>query len=391
MIKLRAWRGSPTAALLVVTVAIFTDMFLYGLVVPILPGYAAAMGVSEWEVGVLFGSYALAVLAATPLFGAVSDRVGRRGPMVWGLLGLGAATVLFAFATDYLGLLAARVVQGIAAAATWTAGLALVADLFPARTRGTAMGIALSGMTAGLLVGPPVGGLLFEWGGYRLPFLLAAALAVLDGLARALLLADPPRRSDVPLPLSELLRDPLVLIASGVVVISAGSWGLLEPVLPLYLERRFEASPSTIGLLFGAATLAYGISSPLIGALVDRCGGRRTMAAGLVALALALPLVGWANGVLLAGCALLVVSVAYGFALTPTLPVLAEAVDRRGGGGYGGVYAIYNVAYAVGMMAGPILGGVLASAVGIAPTLLIAGLVVLSYVPVLLVGRRDYR
>src|SRR5438067_5481429 len=108
MTGLRAWRGSPRAALIVVTVAIFTDMFLYGLVVPILPGYAAAMEVSEWGVGVLFGSYALAVLAATPLFGAVSDRVGRRAPMVWGLLGLGAATVLFAFATDYPGLLAAR-------------------------------------------------------------------------------------------------------------------------------------------------------------------------------------------------------------------------------------------------------------------------------------------
>ena len=91
-------RGAPTAALAVVTVAIFTDTLVYGLVVPILPRHVAALGLPEWAVGVLFGSYAVALLVATPVFGALADRVGRRRPLVGGLLGLGSATLLFAYA-----------------------------------------------------------------------------------------------------------------------------------------------------------------------------------------------------------------------------------------------------------------------------------------------------
>ncbi|MGH2583439.1 MAG: MFS transporter, partial [Dehalococcoidia bacterium] len=191
MTGLRALRGTPRAALAVVTLAAFTDMLLYGLVVPVLPGYAKDLGISDWAIGVLFGSYSVALLVGTPIFGILSDRVGRRGPMFCGLIGLGAATLLFAFATNYPMLLTARVLQGIAAACTWTAGLALVADLYPSGSRGAAMGTALTGMTVGTLIGPPVGGLLFELGGYRLPFFVAGAAALLQGLAMLLLLTEP--------------------------------------------------------------------------------------------------------------------------------------------------------------------------------------------------------
>jgi DHA1 family solute carrier family 18 vesicular amine transporter 1/2 len=379
-------RGAPTAGLLVVTWAIFVDMLVYGLAVPIVPGYAAAMGVSESAIGVLLGSYAFALLVATPFCGPLSDRAGRRGPMVGGLVGLAAATLLFAFATDYVGLLAARLVQGLAAAATWTAGLALLADLFPPQARGKAMGIALSGMTAGTLLGPPVGGLLYEWGGYRLPFLIAAGLAVLDGLARLLLLADPPRGHGEPASLPALLRDRSVLVAAGTVIVGAGVWALLEPTLPLYLERAFGLSAGAVGLLFGAATLVYGIASPVVGALSDRWARRPTMAVGVLGLALSLPLVGLPHGVLLAAGALVLLSVAYGFAVTPALPELAEAVDRRGRGGYAAAYAIFNAAYAGGMMTGPLVGGLLADALGFSMALVITGLAVLCYLPALLVG-----
>jgi multidrug resistance protein len=371
----------------VVTIAVFTDMLIYGLVVPILPGHAAALGVSEWAVGVLFGSYAVALLVATPVLGALSDRVGRRRPMVGGLLGLGAATLLFAFAPGYAGLLGARLVQGVAAAATWTAGLALVADLYPAERRGQAMGVVMSGMTAGTLLGPPVGGLLYEWRGYRTPFLVAAAVAGLDGLARWWLLDEPRRVARARPALAALLRDRTVLVTAGAVVVGAGTWGLLEPVLPLYLERRFGASPGAVGLLFGAATLVYGIASPAVGALGDRWGARPTMAAGIVVLAASLPLVGAPASLLWVSAALLVLSVAYALVVNPTLPELAAAVDRRGGGAYASAYAVFNAAYAGGMMVGPIVGGALTSAVGLPLALVITAVAVLGYLPALRAGR----
>jgi DHA1 family solute carrier family 18 vesicular amine transporter 1/2 len=334
---------------------------------------------------VLFGSYSAALLVGTPIFGALSDRVGRRGPMLWGLVGLGAATLLFAVAEGYPALLAARVLQGLAAAATWTAGLALVADLYPSSSRGAAMGTVLAGMTAGTLVGPPLGGLLYEWGGYRAPFLVAGIVAMVEAAALLLLIADPPRRADERGEggLRALLKDRAVLLAAGAAVVGAGAWGLLEPVLPLRLEEVFGFSPGGVGLLFGAATLVYGVSSPLVGRLSDHWGPRPVMAVGIVLLAASLPLVGvpwlW---VMVA--ALLVVSVAYGLVLTPVLPDLGNIVDRRGGGGYAAAYAIFNGAYATGMMAGPVLGGALTSAFGFTVALLITGGLVLCYLPILM-------
>ncbi len=390
MISLRRWRGSA-AGLAVVALAIFTDMLLYGLVVPILPGYAASLGAADWAIGFLFGSYALALLLVTPLVGALCDRVGRRTPMVAGLFGLAIATLLFAAASSYLTLVAARMVQGVAAAATWTAGLALVADLYPTRERGKAMGIALSGMTGGFLLGPPLGGLLYEWGGYQAPFVVAAGLAVVDGLARLLLLEDPPRQEQAHPSLLRLLGDRRILGTCGAVALGAGTWGLLEPVLPLYLEQQFGMSPAAIGLLFGGATLAYGVVSPAAGAASDRWGRRPLIAAGLALTAVTLPLLVLPEHALLASAALVLVAVAYGVSQTPTLPELGDAVDQHGGGGYATVYALFNETYSIGMMAGPIIGAALASAFSLPTAFVLIGAALLAYVPLLLAGTRPTR
>src|SRR5918997_183359 len=74
-------RGAPQTALAVTTLAIFTDMLLYGLVVPVLPGHADDLGIDDWAIGVLVASYSVALLVGTLIFGALSDRVGRKGPM----------------------------------------------------------------------------------------------------------------------------------------------------------------------------------------------------------------------------------------------------------------------------------------------------------------------
>jgi multidrug resistance protein len=375
-------RSSQRISLAVVTFATFTDMLLYGIVVPVLPDYAEGLGISEWSIGVLFGAYSAALLVATPYFGALSDRVGRRRPMLWGLLGLAAATVLFAFATTYWMLLAARLLQGVAAAATWTAGLALIADVFPGQARGAALGTAMAGMTAGMLIGPPFGGLLYEWGGYRAPFLVAAAVVVVQGVALLFLVKDPPRLLHEEGSIRKLLRDRGMQVAAGATVVAAAAWGLLEPVLPLHLEREFDFSPGAVGLLFGAATLVYGVCAPLIGALSDRWDGRRVMTVGVVLLAVSLPLIGLPDALVIVVLALMAVSIAYGFLLTPALPEMASVVDRRGGG-YASAYAVFNTAYAAGMMAGPVIGGALVSTLGFGTALLVTGALVLAYLPVL--------
>ncbi len=71
------------AALIVVGLAVFIDMLIYGLVVPILPRYADSLGATQTEIGFLFSSYAIALFIATPIFGLLTDRIGRKTPLLW--------------------------------------------------------------------------------------------------------------------------------------------------------------------------------------------------------------------------------------------------------------------------------------------------------------------
>ncbi len=351
-------RTTAVVALMVVMFAIFVDALIYGMIIPILPHYTAAPGIPATGIGVLFGSYAVTLLLATPLCSVLADRVGRRRTMVWGLSGLVSATLLLAIAQSFVLLMTARLLQGAAAAATWTAGLTLIAEVFPSETRGRAMGTVMTGAALGMLVGPIFGGLLCEWGGYQLPFLVAACLALIDGLARVTLLPNTTLHR-TRTPMITLLRNRRVLLAGSVILITASVVSLLEPTLPLHLHQQFDASPGMIGMLVAIIALASGLITPLAGILADRYGRWRIIRIGLLALALTLPLIALPHSLLPVIPTLLLVGSSAALALTPPLAALADTVDGYGSGTYASAYAIFNLAYAGGMLVGPIIGGII--------------------------------
>lgn len=368
------------AALLVVALAVFTDMLIYGLVVPILPKYATSLGASQTAIGFLFSSYAITLFIATPIFGALSDKIGRKGPMLWGLLGLGTATILFAFADSFWLLVVARSLQGLAAAATWTAGLALLADLYPPDERGKVMGIALSGQAAGTLLGPTIGGWLYQLGDYQLPFLVAAGLAFIDGLLRLFLLKDVPhaKSEDSPSPF-KVLRNRQLLIITGVIIIGASVPSVLEPTLPLHLQKVLSATPGVIGLLFAVPTLAYGLATPIIGTMSTRIGHIKAIIIGLIMVAIALPLVALPDMLWLQVCALAFLGISMGMVLAPCLPQLADISQKSGINSYGITFALYNTAYSIGMMIGPIASSTIADAFGLTISYMTIAALVLLY------------
>jgi MFS family permease len=245
-------------------------------------------------------------------------------------------------------------------------------------------------MAVGILVGPSFGGVLYELGGYSLPFFVATGFALLDGLARFILLRDAPHSAAPRSSFAPLLRERQIIVIAGVVILGAGIPALLEPTLPLHLQNQLGASPVLIGVLFGAPTLAIGISAPLSGALSDRIGRSLTIAIGLVATACAVPLLALPHSLLGEAGALFLLGVTAGFATAPTLPMLADVTDRLGGGMYGSAFAVYNTAYSVGLMIGPVAGGLLAGAFGFAMALLVAGGVVLLYAPLMVLTARHH-
>ncbi|GIN70289.1 tetracycline resistance MFS efflux pump [Bacillus sp. J14TS2] len=367
-------------ALFVVTLAIFTDMLLYGMIVPILPDYAENLGLSQTAIGILFGSYAAALLITTPVFGVISDKFGRRGPMLWGIFGLTIATLLFAFANSFWLLLICRILQGIAAAATWTAGLALLADFYPSKDRGKVMGIALSGQAMGTLLGPAFGGWLFQFGGYMLPFFVAAGIAFIDGLLRVFLLKEEPSRQEEERSgVLRLLKNRTLLMIVGAVIIGAAIPSVLEPTFPAHLQRVFDASPGVIGLLFGVPSLAYAFAAPIVGSVSTKIGHPKTITIGLAVTAVSLVLVVLPTNMWLQIAALAFIGISMGTVLAPTLPELADIAQENHTQAYGVTFAIYNTAYSVGMMLGPMISGTASDLFGLQQSYFAIGLMVLVY------------
>ncbi|KAJ2882825.1 hypothetical protein IWW38_005614, partial [Coemansia aciculifera] len=196
--KCNDFRSTPAAVLVVSTMAVFSDTVVYGLIVPFLPDILQnKLGMSSSANGILFGTFGLGVLIGAPVSAYISDRWNmRKWPMVLGLVGLGATSVLFALADAFWELVVARLAQGISSGITWAVGLAMIADVYSGEGIGQAMGVAFSGFTVGYLGGPVLGGVIYGAGGNHAIAIFVGAIAVVDLIFR-LLLVEPKNMSAV--------------------------------------------------------------------------------------------------------------------------------------------------------------------------------------------------
>ncbi|KAJ5475137.1 hypothetical protein N7539_008203 [Penicillium diatomitis] len=179
-------RSSETFIVIVVSIAIFTDVFIYGMIVPIVPialvdrAGARPEDAQKW-VSVLLAVYGASLLVGSPLFGWFADHSrARQLPFIVGLVALGASTLLFVVGRSLPALIIARGLQGFSAAAVWVVGLAIVADNVPENRVAEAMGQTTIALTWGSLLGPTIGGFMFEKFGYYATFAVPAVLILID-------------------------------------------------------------------------------------------------------------------------------------------------------------------------------------------------------------------
>lgn len=341
--RYRTW-----AVIVVVGFALFLDYFLYGTVIPLTPVSPAGLH-SEALLGVLYGAYAISVLIVAPLFGHLGDRLGSRTIMIYGAgLAIGA-TVLFGLAPNFYVLLLARMCQGAASGATWTAGLALIAEHYPEK-RVAMMGYAFTGSTAGSILGPVIGGMIYHLGGYRMPFVVNALLFVVEICLLIFVLPRGERKQQEGVRMWTLVKNKPALTAAVAVLLAAFGWGILEPLLPAHVAS-YGASVRTIGIMFTVSAVVYGLFAPVVGRATERFPARKVMAAGAFALVFTLPAVSAFRQIGYVVVALCAVNVSFAFLLNPASAELANAVDRAGLTCYSTVYAMYNIAYSAGMIA----------------------------------------
>ena len=350
-------RSSRATAVVLVTLATFTDIVAYSICVPVLPDLGRRLGASATMIGLLFGSFGVTLLAVAVPMGAVSDRIGRKWPLVVGMIALAGATLLFAFGQSLPWLFAARMVQGAADGVTWVVGLALVADLYGPDDRGRLMGYVMSGTSLAVVIGPSIGGWLYEAGGIALPFVVVSAVALVCAGGFWAIRPEVGGRSPASRSIWAIVRVPPVAICAALVAVAAGTMAMLEPVLPLFFNRALGLTAAQIGLLFGGAAVASALAPFVYGPMTDRWGGRRLTSIGLLAMAAWLPMLATATSFRAALALIVVQWMGISLFITPSLAYMAEVTAFAGRDAYGIGYGVYNTAWALGLLAGPALGG----------------------------------
>ncbi|MHA2140771.1 MAG: MFS transporter [Candidatus Thorarchaeota archaeon] len=336
----------------------------FGIVTPIFPFYIVELGVGATELGVLAASFALTrILLAGPL-GGLSDRVGRKRILLAALAGFAVSNLIYAYANSIIVMIIARALEGGISAGFYPAANAFVSDMTIPENRGAAMGYLSMGNMVGFVVGPSLGGILAEFLGIRLPFVIAAAASLVTLIILNIIVHEPERRTtqydleEVRVPVREVFsRNAKAYSALGITMFAnMFAIGILEVAFMLDAVQRYAFSPFQIGIFFGILGVIVIVGNIAFGKMSDRLGRKWLITSGSLVAALSLYFFMIASGskeFYLAGAILGVAISMRG----PTIQaMIADLSDERAYGSVMGTFgAISNSAYVVG----PILGGVL--------------------------------
>jgi len=181
---------------LILFATLFQVLLGFGIVIPILPYFAKELGANSLQMGLLVTVWAGAQFLFSPLWGAFSDRVGRRPVLLVGLAGYALTFGVIAVAQDIWIVMLARFLGGVLSAATIPTASAYMADTSAVEERASRMAAMGAAQNLGFMGGPALGGVLASVGlGYRQAFLVAMGLALLNWIVAYFTLPEPTRRS----------------------------------------------------------------------------------------------------------------------------------------------------------------------------------------------------
>ncbi|ETS85443.1 hypothetical protein PFICI_03468 [Pestalotiopsis fici W106-1] len=326
------WRSSTVFIISTVALGLFTDLFLYGLVVPVLPFMLSdRLSIPENEIqsyvsGLLAVYAGVQLLCSVPV-GWIADRApSRQLPFLCGLVALLAGTVMLALGRSIAVLILARALQGMSATVVWTIGLAMVLDTVGTENLGKTMGVIFSTISVGELVAPVLGGVLYDKTGYGGVFGLAVGIIGIDFVMRLFLIEKKtaakydnsllangavnarehdhghgtngdddigPGEQDALLPgkvdeaykikhePSELvrsipilycLRNPRLVMALVLSLVQATLLAVFDATVPTEAQTLFGFNSLKAGLLFIALDIPYLVLGPIAGWAVDKYG-----------------------------------------------------------------------------------------------------------------------
>ncbi|BDG09294.1 MFS transporter [Anaeromyxobacter paludicola] len=350
-------KPSPLPILFII---VFIDLLGFGMVMPLMSRYARELGAPVEYIGLLFTGYSAMQFVFAPLWGRLSDRVGRR-PVLLASIVLSAVAFLFSgLARTFLALLLTRLFAG-AATANVAIAQAYVADVTTPEDRARGMGIIGAAFGLGFVLGPPVGGLL---AGVHLgaPFFGAAGLSLLNGVAAFFILPEPhQRREGAHAPgvrrleeLREAFSRPgfARLLVFYFLVIFAFS--AMESTFTLLAADRYGLTDRQVGYVFGfIGVVMVVVQGGLVGRLSRRFGEVPMLGTGAALMVVGLGALPYAGGVpgLLAACVPL--AVGQGFAQPAVSSLISRLAAQEA---QGGSLGIGQSVAAIGRIVGPETG-----------------------------------
>lgn len=353
-------KKSPLAVLFLV---VFIDLVGFGIVLPLLPRYAERYGVSGFQQGALLASFSAMQFLFAPLWGRLSDRIGRRPVLMAGLAGSILAYTWFAFADGYTSLLLSRVAAGIFGATIGTAQ-AYIADVTDAKDRGRGMALIGAAFGIGFTVGPAIGGIAAGSGHDRLPGFIAAGLSLVALVTAAFVLPEPERKSARREGgifgfggLRHVLATPTLPAVVFLQVFATFVFAMFESTLSLWTKASFGYGERENGWLFTYVGFCLVVAQgAVVRRLMPRVGELRFVVLGTAILATGLVGMAWARSLPLLLAALAVI--VFGFAMLT--PSLSSLLSRRSPASIQGeVLGINQSGLSLARIFGPLAGNVL--------------------------------
>uniref|UniRef100_A0A8C7T3Y6 Solute carrier family 18 member B1 n=1 Tax=Oncorhynchus mykiss TaxID=8022 RepID=A0A8C7T3Y6_ONCMY len=352
----------------------FSSMICYSILGPFFPKEAVKKGASQTVIGLIFGCYALCNLMGSLVLGKYIVQIGAKFMLISGLFVSSVCTILFGLldkvpdgATFIILCFIIRSVDAVGFSAAMTSSFAVSTKVFP-NNIATVLGSLEIFTGLGLILGPPIGGWLYQSFGYEFPFMALGCFLFLMVPFNMYILpsfdADPSKDSFFRL----FTRLKIVLICFAIFTLSSGL-GFLDATLSIYAIDTFNLSPGYVGLLLLGLSLPYCLASPLLGIVSDRFPSTRPwfMVLGGLFTATGFWFLGPVPILQIKSQLWLVVFMLgiIGFSLSMTaIPTFPEILDCAYENGFeeglstlGLVSGLFGAVWSFGMFCGPTLGG----------------------------------
>lgn len=344
---------------------LFIVMVGIGLVIPILPFYVEKFNANAQTLGALVAVFAFMQFLFAPIWGRLSDRIGRKPLITIGLIGFAIAEFIFAFAVGLWMLFLSRILAGVFGSALMPTAMAYVSDVTDEDNRGQGMGILGAAMGLGIVIGPGIGGWLAEIN-LSYPFIFAGIAASIAAIVSVIILPESYPKEKRTFDPNEKRENRFVVMKNAVmspvgfllVLVFIMSFGLanFQSIFSYYALERYGYGPQEVGIII----LIIGI----IGTLVQGVGvGRATKIFGeekVVTGSLLLSALGFVIMTFATNFVGVLITTAVFFVGNSLLrPSLNSLISKLAGERQGTVMGLNNSFLSLGNVAGPLLAGTL--------------------------------